>query len=220
MNILKKSFKNFKKFNFVLFFSLCAMSLVPAVYGIIRTYILSANIPSAEFDILGQMEWFDLINETLLAFLTIPLYSVLNKTLINKKDEFGKYAFKGCFISFLVYLVFAIVVYFTGEYMIRAMEVPSESISSTRTYLQLETIAFSIGFLVSYSNVVFVVLEKKKYIIISLILRLLVTIASDFFLIPNFGVNGVAFSNILINGLLAIIIFAIMFFLGDIKVSW
>lgn len=78
---MKEKFKNLKSFNWRLFISLCALAFIPAIYQTVRTFIISSNTESGVFDIIGQMEWFDLIDETLRAFLIIPLYSVLNKLL-------------------------------------------------------------------------------------------------------------------------------------------
>ena len=43
-------------------------------------------------DIVGQMEWFDLIDETICAFLIVPMYSVLSKAY--KKENFNQIVFK------------------------------------------------------------------------------------------------------------------------------
>ncbi len=78
---MKEKFKQLKDFNWRLFASLCALALIPAIYQTVRTFIISSNGESGVFDIIGQMEWFDLIDETLRAFLIVPLYSILNKLL-------------------------------------------------------------------------------------------------------------------------------------------
>ena len=78
---MKERFKQLKSFSWRLFAALCALALIPAIYQTIKTFIISSNNQSDVFDIIGQMEWFDLINETLQAFLIIPLYSILRKIL-------------------------------------------------------------------------------------------------------------------------------------------
>ena len=80
MNVKKeKIIKDLKAFNYKLFIALCSLALAPAIYQSIRTFLIEKTVSSFAFDVIGQMEWFDLINETLLAFLIIPLYSILNK---------------------------------------------------------------------------------------------------------------------------------------------
>lgn len=85
--IFKKTLKKLSNFEWNLFFALCIVSLFPSLYQMIRTYLVSTTTSQNAFDIIGQMEWFDLINETLQAFLIIPLYSVFNKIINGKKIE-------------------------------------------------------------------------------------------------------------------------------------
>lgn len=59
---MKEKFKHLKDFKWRLFVSLCALALIPAIYQTVRTFIISANGESGVFDIIGQMEWFDLID--------------------------------------------------------------------------------------------------------------------------------------------------------------
>ena len=66
---MKERFGRLKEFHWRLFAALSALALIPAIYQTIRTFIISSNNQSAVFDVVGQMEWFDLINETLQAFL-------------------------------------------------------------------------------------------------------------------------------------------------------
>lgn len=41
--------------------SLCALALIPAVYQTVKTFLISSGGQDGTFDIIGQMEWFDLI---------------------------------------------------------------------------------------------------------------------------------------------------------------
>lgn len=77
-------------------------------------------------------------------------------------------------------------------------------IATTNAYLQLETIAFMIGIIVSFVKVVFVVVGKDKNFYIFLTINTIFSIIADFVLIPNFGVYGIAVSNIIVNTLFAV----------------
>lgn len=212
MGKIKKYFSELKLFNFNLFISLCLLALVPAVYQTIRTLLISTSTSTGAFDVIGQMEWFDLINETLLAFLIIPLYSVLNKIYENHRERFSTFVFKVGLISFLLYLIFSVVVFIYGIYLINLMNPAEIDISLVNTYLQLETIAFTIGIVSRFVNVVFVVIGKSRNVYIFLIANAVLSVFADFVLVPTFGVMGVAFSNILINfilGLAGIILLAV-----------
>ena len=97
---MKEKFSGLKRFNWRLWISLCSLALIPAVYQTIKTFLISSSGGTDVFDIIGQMEWFDLINETLQAFLIVPLYSILNKILQNRKEDFAESTFKTGLVSF------------------------------------------------------------------------------------------------------------------------
>ena len=164
------------------------------------------------FDIIGQMEWFDLINETLQAFLIVPLYSILNKILTNHKENFAGNVFKTGLVSFVLYTLFSVGVLIYGSVLVRAMNPDKADLTVTTAYLMLETMAFMIGIIVSFVNVVFVVLGKDKNVYILLGIRTVLSLIADFILIPAFDVYGVAVSNIVVNLILAVSCILILFF--------
>ena len=206
-NILKR----LKTFNWRLFIALCALSLIPAVYQTVKTFIVSANNGGSAFDIIGQMEWFDLINETLQAFLIIPLYSVLNRIFKTNEDNFAGFVFKTGLVTFVVYALFSTGVLIYGIELIKAMNPNETDVSATNTYLQLETVAFMVGIVVSFMNVVFVVVGKTANVYIFLATSTALSVVSDVILIPETGIYGIAVSNIIVNSLLAITSFILLY---------
>ena len=115
---MEEKLSELKKFNLRLWASLCALSLIPAIYQTVKTFLISSGSQDKVFDIIGQMEWFDLINETLLAFLIIPLYSILNKLFKENKELFATYVFKMMIIVFLFYGLFLVGILIYGKYFI------------------------------------------------------------------------------------------------------
>ena len=61
---MNEKIKDLKNFNWRLWIALCALGLIPAAYQTVKTFLISVNGPAEVFDIIGQIEWFDLINET------------------------------------------------------------------------------------------------------------------------------------------------------------
>lgn len=214
---MKEHINQLKSFNWRLFIALCSLALIPAIYQTIKTFIISSNNPSNIFDIIGQLEWFDLINETLQAFLIIPLYSILNKIYKNNETEFPNFVFKTGIITFIIYTLFSIGVLIYGVVLIKAMNPNEIDVSIVNNYLQLETVAFMIGIIISFVNVVFVVIGKDKNVYIFLLINTVLSIITDFILIPNFGVYGVAISNIIVNTLLALLCILLLYFQKNIK---
>ena len=74
--MLKTKLKLLKTFDWKLFISLVLVSLVPAIIQTIETFVISTNLSTSDIDIIGQIEWFDLIDETIRAFLIIPLLNL------------------------------------------------------------------------------------------------------------------------------------------------
>ena len=208
---MQEKFRELKSFNWRLFAALCALALVPAIYQTVKTFIISSNNQNAVFDIIGQMEWFDLINETLQAFLIIPLYSILNKIFKHDKENFAKNTFKTGLIALVIYTLFSIGVLIYGSVLVQTMSSNEIDLTTTNHYLQLETVAFMIGIIVSFVNVVFVVVGKDKNVYIFLAINTVLSIIADFVFIPNFGVYGIAISNIIVNTILSIASFTILY---------
>lgn len=217
---MKERFKQLKSFNWCLFAALCALALIPAIYQTVRTFIISSNSQSGVFDIIGQMEWFDLINETLQAFLIIPLYSILSKIFKNDTENFTKHTFKTGLLTFIIYTLFSIGVLIYGVVLIKSMNSDEIDISTVNAYLQLETIAFMIGIIVSFVNVVFVVVGKDKNVYVFLAIQTVLLLIVDFMLIPNLGVYGIAVSNIIVNSILAMASFILLYLQKHIKFCW
>ena len=200
---MRKRISELKSFHWRLWLSLCALALIPAVYQTVKTFLISAGGQEDAFDIIGQMEWFDLINETLQAFLIIPLYSVLNRIFKNHREEFAGAVFKTGLCASVLYTLFSVGVLIYGSVLIGAMNPGEINIAVTSTYLRLETLAFMTGIIVSFANVVFVVIGKDKNVYIFLAVRTALSLVADLLLIPSFGVYGVAVSNIISNTLLS-----------------
>ena len=220
MEKIKSLLTNLKSFRWNMWIALCALSLVPAIYQTIRTALAYVNTSASGIDIIGQMEWYDLIDETLKALLIIPLYSILNR--VNKEDNknFSRFAFIALITVFALYFIFNIGVFFYGTSLIKAMNPSEVNIVAIKQYLELETIAFMIGIIPTFFNVIFVTINKAKNVYIFLIIQAILGIIGDFILIPNLGVNGIAINNIITNSILAVAGFITLFLEKQITPSW
>ncbi len=207
--------KDFKTFDWKMYLALCLLALTPAIYQTIITRLITSYTNPGSLDIIGQMEWFDLINETLSAFLIIPMYSILSKAY--KKENFNKVVFKLGIIVIGLYTLFSIGTFIVGINMISFMNPKEIDINAAYKYLSLETIAFTIGIIFSYCNVVFIVIDKSIYMYSFLITKILLALFSDFILIPNLGINGIAISNIISNSIIGIIAITMLIVIKKLK---
>lgn len=194
MTIAKKSDKS-------LFAALCLFFLVPFLYTCVRTNLIASFPDTDALSIAGHIEWFDLINETILAFLTVPLYSLLNNE--TDKPRFQNKLWTGFILSFALYTAFSAVIAIMAGRIAVTMNVAQEQLPAVTTYLCLETLAFIIGYAASYATVIFAVIGKPLYIIIITIAKAVITIINDMACIPILGANGIALSNIMVNAIIA-----------------
>ncbi|MDE7207588.1 MAG: hypothetical protein K2N90_10610 [Lachnospiraceae bacterium] len=196
------------KFPINLFCSLMLLSFIPFLYTLVRTNLI-ANSPSADgLDIAGHIEWFDLINETIQAFLIVPLFALFNRC-IQDKEKFKERIFQSFFIVNVIYIAFSAAVLIHCNAIVSTMVF--DRIDEVTKYLALETIGFMISNIVCFVNVLFVVLEKPFYIYTMIILKTIFTIAGDLFLIPKFGVYGTALSNIAVSSVCVVLCMAVVF---------
>lgn len=185
-----------------LFCSLLLLGFVPFLYTLVRTNLI-ADSPSVDgLGIAGHIEWFDLINETIQAFLIVPLYALLNQC-IKDRDKLKERIFQTFLIVNVAYILFSAFILVYCSRIVSTMT-PSQ-IGEVTGYLRLETIGFVIGNVVSFANVLFVVLDKPFCIYAMVVLKTIFTIIGDLLLIPRFGVNGAAYSNIVVNTACAIL---------------
>lgn len=180
-----------------MYLALCLLALVPATYQTIITGLITTKTSAGSLDIVGQMEWFDLIDETICAFLIIPMYSVLSKA--KKTDSFNQIVFKLGIIVVGLYALFSMGTFFYGIHLVSYMNPNDIDILAAYLYLSLETIAFMIGIVFSYVSVVFLVIDKARYMYAFLVTKIALALISDFALIPSMGVDGIAVSNIIAN---------------------
>ncbi len=194
---VKKWWNTFKTFDWKMYLALCLLALVPAIYQTIITVLITTKTSAGSLDIVGQMEWFDLIDETICAFLIIPMYSVLSKA--KKTESFSKIVCKLGIIVICLYALFSIGTFFYGIHLVRYMNPNEIDIGAAYRYLSLETVSFMIGIVFSYVSVVFIVIDKAKYMYAFLVAKIVLALLSDFALVPSMGVDGIALSNIIAN---------------------
>lgn len=186
----------FVRKEWLLLFALMAFVFVPSVNQLIVDQLVS-GLDNDLLNVAGQIEWFDLLNETLLAFLIIPLYFVFNKV---SKDEnaLRSRIMQTMILGFIIYIVVSIFIYFYASSLSSYMGAPDGSVE----YLQLETIGFVLGFISAFMYVVFVVRGKWMYIVLLLLAKVAMLSVGNLILIPEHGVMGIAMTNIIVNSIL------------------
>ena len=214
---IQKRWSDFKTFDWKMYLALCLLALVPAIYQTIVTGLISTKTSPGSLDIVGQMEWFDLIDETICAFLIIPMYSVLSKA--KKTESFNKIVFKLGIIVVGLYALFSIGTFFYGIHLVSYMNPNEIDVGAAYRYLSLETIAFMIGIVFSYVSVVFIVIDKSRYMYTFLVAKLALAAIADFLLVPLMGVDGIATSNIIANTIMGVLAVGLLIYGKYLKIG-
>ncbi len=218
-NIMKTKIKQWwsdiKTFDWKMYVALILLALVPAIYQTVVTKLITTFASPGSLDIVGQMEWFDLIDETICAFLIVPMYSVLSKAY--KRPDFNKTVFKLGIIVVGLYALFSLGTFFYGIRLVGFMNPTEIDVGAAYRYLSLETVAFMIGIVFSYASVVFLVIDKSRYMYAFLVAKILLALLSDFVLIPGMGVDGIALSNIIANGIMGVLAICLLIYIKQLK---
>ena len=181
-----------EKKDFKLFISLVLWALVPSVYMLIRMNIVSIN--SVDINILGQMEWFDLIDEIIVTTLTVPLYFLLKpeKSSAHKNGL----AF---LLSFGIYLIFTLIIALTVGTIAEFMNA-----SYATQYLFLQSFSLLISYISTFMILLFTLNEDHKTVGILLICKVILLALLDCIFISKFMDIGASYSEIIVNSLVAI----------------
>ncbi|OQB69557.1 MAG: MatE [Spirochaetes bacterium ADurb.Bin133] len=207
MNRIGKSLKNL---NWKLYISLLVMGLVPTIYTTLRVFFLGQLPGDWSFSIAGQLSWINLLYEILNEAIILPLYFFMGKA-IDDKNEYTNRIRTGLIISFCVYAVCSIFVWVFINPLLSIMATSKDIIVASATYIRIESIANIFILLSSFTLVCLVTLGKSKYVYILTGAKLVLSVVFDTFFIStlnisaNLGVNGIAYSNIIVNVILFLV---------------
>ena len=198
-----------KNINYKLYFALLVLGLCPAVYTTVRVFFLGSLPGEWSFSIAGQLSWVNLFYEIINEAIILPLFYFIGKVVTNKK-EFTNRVKTGLLMSFGIYLILSAVIVCFAEPLLSFMATDKAIIDASATYIRIESVANVFLILSQFALVALVTINKSRYIYTLTLARLVLSLACDTFLVSslpfslNLGVNGIAYSNIIVNILLLI----------------
>ena len=204
---IKKSLSNI---NYKLFLALLVLGLAPTIYTTARVFFLGQLPGEWSFSIAGQLSWVNLLYEILSEAIILPLFYFVGKVRDDKKD-FANRVRTGMLISLGVYALLSAVILIFAEPMLKLMATDASIIDASASYIRIESIANIFSILTQFTLVALVTVNKSKYIYALTGTRLVLCLVSDTFLVStlpvslNLGVNGIGYSNIIVNALLLIV---------------
>lgn len=195
--------KSFKRFDYKLFLAILITGLLPTIYTTVRFNFLG-NLPGDwGYNIASQLQYVNLIFEVLQEMLILPLFFIIGKTLLNDDETKNKIK-TGLLSLFVVVLFFSIILFAFAEGIVTSMAQNTDLISGTVTYIRYELVGLLVSNLVKFLMVVLILKEFKKDIYIVLLIQMILTIFFDSWFISelgfslNLGVNGIAFTNMIV----------------------
>ena len=193
--------------NFKLFFALLILGFVPTIYNTVRVFFLGQLPGEWSYSIAGQLSWVNLLYEILNEAIILPLFYFVG-TVKNNKKEFTNRVRTGMLISFLVYAALSAVVFVFAEQLLMLMATDTAILAESVAYIRIESIANIFMVLTQFALVALVTMNKRKYLYLLTGVRLMLCLVTDTFLVSglpisaNLGVNGIGYSNIIVNALL------------------
>ena len=199
--------KSLSKINYKLFLALLVLGLCPTVYTTVRVFFLGELPGEYSFSIAGQLSWVNLLYEILSEAIVLPLFFFIGKVLTDKK-EFANRMRTGLLVSVGAYMVLSILIIALAKPLLTLMATDTSILDASATYIRIESVAsiFSLAF--NFVMVGMVTLGKEKYVYVLTAVKLVLCLLVDTFMVStlpvslNLGVNGIAFSNIIVNVLL------------------
>lgn len=183
------------KKDFKLYGSLILYALLPSVYLLIRMQIVAVS--GVDINIMGQIEWFDLIDEVLVTALTVPLYFLL------KPDKEKTAPDKNCaafLASFAVYTVFTIIVMMKIGSIAKFMNA-----ENAVQYLFMQALSMLAGFVGTFMVMIFALNDDDKLVRRLLVSRLCLQVVADWIFISSFKDVGAAYAEIAVNAVIGLI---------------
>lgn len=202
--MINKIITSFKNINHKLFISLLVTGLVPTIYTTLRVFWLG-NLPGDwSYSIAGQLSWINLIYEMINEAIILPLFYFVGKVLSDKKELTNRMK-TGLLITLGIYIILSIFIMTCTNPLLKAMATDPSIIDASATYIRIEAIANVFGILSQFALVGLVTLGKDKLVYILIVVKLVLCVLLDLFLVSslscsaNMGVNGIGVTNIIVN---------------------
>ena len=210
---LKLSLKNI---NYKLFIALLVMGLCPTIYTTLRVFWLGELPGEWSFSIAGQLSWVNLLYEVINEAIILPLFYFIGKVILDKKEITNRIK-TGLLLSFVIYFCLSIIIVIFAEDLLLLMAASPDIIEASVSYIRIEAIANIFIILFNFILVSLITLGKDKYVYILTVIKLILSVVMDTFLLSNLrvslnlGVNGIAYSNIIVNLILFILSIYILY---------
>ena len=201
---MKKIMASLKNINHKLYFALLVLGLCPTIYTTVRVFFLGQIPGDWSFSIAGQLSWVNLLYEVISEAIILPLFFFIGKVKEDRK-AFSNRVRTGMLVSLGVYAALSAIVFIFAEQLLGLMAADETIVAASAVYIRIESIANVFSILAQFALVALVSVNRSRYIYVLTGVRLVLSLVSDTFLVSslpfsmNLGVNGIGYSNIIVN---------------------
>ena len=214
--MLKRVWLSLSKINYRMLLSLIILGLCPTIYTTVRVFFLGQLPSEYAFSIAGQLNWVNLLYEIASEAIILPLFYFIGKA-VEDREELNNRVKTGLLITLAVFLVLSVIILAFANPLLSWMAADSSIIEASATYIRIESVANIFSMLANFALVVLVTLNKDIYVYIITVIKVVLCVVADTFLVSalpvsaNFGVNGIGISNILVNALLLVVTIVLLY---------
>lgn len=211
--------KNLKSLNYRLFIVLLLTSFIPVIYSTFRVNFIGSIPDTWSFSIAAQVSWLNLLFEVVNEGLLLPLFYILGQVLAEKTVFWHRVRIS-LTVVFCAYLLLSFFVFILAPNLVSALSQAPEAVATTVRYIRAETFAILTSSVYAVVAVVLVVKDERKALYALLVFKMLLTVVFDSLFVSqlpfsfNLGIMGVAYTNIVVNGVLALTVVLMFFRMG------
>lgn len=190
-----------------LYLALLVLGLAPTVYTTVRVFFLGQLPGEWAFSIAGQLAWVNLLYEILNEAIILPLFHFVGQVR-QDREAFADRVRTGMAIALGVYSLLGGVIAIFAEPLLALMAADGSILAASAAYIRIECIANVFSILTQFALVALVTLGRSRDLYALTFARLVLCLTADTFLVSSLpvslelGVNGIGYSNILVNALL------------------
>ena len=187
-----------------LYSTLVLKTLLPTSYLSVQLHLLGEHPSTSGVIIASQVVWLSLMFKVLQDLFIMPLYFILGNTITDQNETRSKLK-TGLAIIVAVFALTTGTLFLAAPSLVKAMAQSPNLVEVTTDYIRVEIFGFFVESLNSFLLIPIQLLKLNKVLLISLILKLVLTISLDVLLLSplsfsfKLGVQGVAYSSLLTN---------------------
>lgn len=223
---MKRAKSNLSFWNWTLFFSVLFYMLVPSIYKSYSIYLIGNTPPSANnLAIVSQWQFVQVFFEIIQEGLVLPIFFFVGAVILKEKAIIKRKIITSFWILFSVLIPLLTILSFFIQNFIQLIDTPQEITLVTSYYLSIKiwTLLFSIA---NMGLVIIIeTLKKNGVLIVLTLIKLILSIFFDSLFFGgydfslDFGIEGLAISNLITEALTFVIVLLIVARTLDITIS-